>query len=145
YLLKTQVQPESVLYVSPQNEAAVLPAFSGRLEYSKREEKLVITLHNLQKNDSDLYVCAAVLKNSTSFSVNGSGTMMVVKEVEQTECRGNSWGIYGLLIVVVLLSCVLVCCILYHVDVKKYFQRRKPNAVYEDMSFCSRRSTLVRT
>ncbi|NXW40233.1 CD7 protein, partial [Nyctiprogne leucopyga] len=143
-LLKTHMQPERVLYVSSQNGSTIFPAFANRLDYSKEEKKIVITLHNLWKNDSDMYVCAGVLKNSSFLSVHGSGTMMLVKDVELTDCRNNSWGIYGLVIVVVLLFSALICCTLYHVDMKKYFQKRKPNEVYEDMSFISRHNTLVR-
>ncbi|NXL60384.1 CD7 protein, partial [Chordeiles acutipennis] len=145
YLLKTHMQPERVLYVSSQNTSTIFPAFANRLEYSKEEKKIIITLHNLWKNDSDMYVCAGVLKNSSFLSVHRSGTMMLVKDVELTDCRNNSWGIYGLVIVVVLLFSALICCTLYHVDMKKYFQKRKPNEVYEDMSFISRHNTLVRT
>ncbi|NXJ45649.1 CD7 protein, partial [Spizaetus tyrannus] len=143
-LLKTQIQPERVLYVSSQNGSTIFPAFANRLEYSKEEKKILITLHNLQKNDSDIYVCAGMLKNSTFLSVNRSGTMVLVKEVEQTHCSNNSWDIYGLIIVVALLFFALICCTLYRVDMKKYFQKRKPNAVYEDMSYSSRRNTLIR-
>ncbi|NXC13114.1 CD7 protein, partial [Corythaeola cristata] len=145
FLLKTHMQPERVLYVSSQNASTISPAFANRLEYSKQEKKIVITLHNLQKNDSDMYVCAEVLKNSSSLSVNRSGTMMLIKEVEQTDCHYRSWGIYGLIIAVVLLFSSLVCYTLYHVNMKKYFERRKPNQVYEDMSFSSRHNTLIRT
>ncbi|NXF31739.1 CD7 protein, partial [Nyctibius bracteatus] len=145
YLLKTQVQPEKVLYISSQNASTIFPAFANRLEYSKEEKKIVITLHNLQKNDSDIYVCAGVLKNSSFLSVSRSGTMMLIKEVEQTDCSNSSWGIYGLTIVVVLLFSALICCTLYRVNMKKYFQKRKPNAVYEDMSCSSRRNTFIRT
>ncbi|XP_040979725.1 T-cell antigen CD7 isoform X2 [Aquila chrysaetos chrysaetos] len=144
YLLKTQMQPERVLYVSSQNGSTIFPAFANRLEFSKEEKKILITLHNLQKNDSDVYVCAGMLKSSTFLSVNRSGTMVLVKEVEQTHCSNNSWGIYGLIIVVALLFFALICCTLYRVDMKKYFQKRKPNAVYEDMSYSSRRNTLIR-
>uniref|UniRef100_A0A663LK27 Immunoglobulin V-set domain-containing protein n=1 Tax=Athene cunicularia TaxID=194338 RepID=A0A663LK27_ATHCN len=79
YLLKTHMQPERVLYVSNQNDSTIFPAFANRLEYSKQEKKIVITLHNLQKNDSDIYVCAGVIKNFSFLSVNRSGTMMLIK------------------------------------------------------------------
>ncbi|NXX23707.1 CD7 protein, partial [Podargus strigoides] len=116
YLLKTQIQPERVLYVSSQNASTIFPAFANRLEYSKEEKKIVITLHNLQKSDSDIYVCAGVLKNSSFLSVNRSGTMMLIKEVEQTGCSKSSWVIYGLTVVVALLFSGLVCCTLYRVN-----------------------------
>ncbi|KFQ09261.1 T-cell antigen CD7, partial [Leptosomus discolor] len=142
-LLKTHMQPERVLHVSSQNASTIFPAFADRLEYSKEEKKIVITLHNLQKNDSDIYVCAVVVKNSSFLSVHSSGTMMLIKEVEQTDCSNSSWVIYGLILVVVLLFSALTCCILYHVNMKKYFQKRKANTVYEDMSYISRCNTLI--
>ncbi|NWH22407.1 T-cell antigen CD7 isoform X2 [Grus americana] len=144
-LLKTHMQPERVLYVSSQNVSTIFPAFANRLEYSKQEKKIAITLHNLWKNDSDIYVCAGVAKNSSFLSVNRSGTMMLIKEVEQTDCSNSSWGIYSLIIMLVLLLSVVICCTSYRVYMKKYSQKKNPNAVYEDMSYSSRRNTLVRT
>ncbi|KFU83619.1 T-cell antigen CD7, partial [Chaetura pelagica] len=143
-LLKTHTRHEQVLFVSGRNVSTVSPAFADRLEYSKGENKIVVTLHNLQKNDSDIYVCAGVPKGSLFLSANRSGTMMLVKEVEQTGCSSSSWGIYGLTIVVVILFSALMCSILSHVNLKQYFKTRKRNEVYEDMSYSSRRNTLVR-
>ncbi|KFQ50079.1 hypothetical protein N333_11903, partial [Nestor notabilis] len=143
-LLKTHVQPERVLYVSSQNASTIFPAFANRLEYSKEGEKIVVTLHNLRRNDSDIYVCAGVVKNSSFLSVSRSGTMMLIKEAEHTDCRKSSWLIYGLIIVVMLLFSVLMCCTLYHVDIKKYFQNKTPNTVYEDMSYSFRQNILQR-
>ncbi|KFZ69501.1 hypothetical protein N338_07392, partial [Podiceps cristatus] len=116
FLLKTHVRPERVLYVSSQNASTISPVFANRLEYSKKEKKIVVTLHNLQKNDSDLYVCTGILKNSSFSSVNGSGTMILIREVEQTDCSNSSWGIYGLIVVVALLFSVLTCCTFYRVN-----------------------------
>lgn len=79
FLLKTHMQPERVLHVSSQNTSTISPAFANRLEYSKQEKKIVITLHNLQKNDSDIYVCAGVVKNFSFLQVNRSGTMVLIK------------------------------------------------------------------
>ncbi|KGL79255.1 T-cell antigen CD7, partial [Tinamus guttatus] len=144
FLLKTHMKPESVLYVSRQNASTISTTFANRLEYSKQEKTLVIILHNLQKNDSDTYLCVGVLKNTTALSLNGSGTMVLVKEGEQTGCSHSSWIFCGLTTVVVMLFSALICFVLCRVDVKKYFQKRKPNVVYEDMSYSSRRNTLVR-
>ncbi|NXO40496.1 CD7 protein, partial [Locustella ochotensis] len=140
-LLRTHVQPGRVLSVSHLNESEVSPAFGNRLEYSREGNRIVITLHSLQEKDSDYYICAEQVMRSPVLSA--SGTMVLVKEVEQA-CEKSSWGLYSLLIVVALLFCALVCCTLCRVDVKKYFQKKKPNVVYEDMSYNSRRSTLVR-
>ncbi|NXM57434.1 CD7 protein, partial [Illadopsis cleaveri] len=141
-LLRTQVQPGRVLSVSHRNESEVSPAFRNRLEYSREGNRIVITLHNLQEKDSDNYICAEQVKGSPLLSA--SGTMVLVKEGEQAR-KKSSWGLYVLVTVVALLFCALVCCILCPVDVKKYFQKKKPSVVYEDMSFNSRRSTLVRS
>ncbi|NWY03166.1 CD7 protein, partial [Nothoprocta ornata] len=145
FLLKTHMKPERVLYVSRQNASTISTAFANRLEYSKQEMTLVVTLYNLQKNDSDIYVCVGVVKNSIALSLNGSGTMVLVKEVEQRGCHRSSWIFCGLTTVVVMLLSALICFVLYRVNIKKCFQKRKPNVVYEDMSYSSRRSTLVRT
>ncbi|NXE01156.1 CD7 protein, partial [Chaetorhynchus papuensis] len=141
YLLRTHVHHGTVLHVSNFNMLSVSPAFESRLEYSREGNRVVITLHNLQEDDSDNYVCAEEVTNSL---LSASGTVVLVKEEEQA-CKKSSWGLYALIVVVALLFCALVCCTLYRVDVKKYFQKKKPNVVYEDMSYNSRRSTLVRT
>ncbi|XP_059720064.1 T-cell antigen CD7-like isoform X2 [Haemorhous mexicanus] len=141
-LLRTHVQPGRVLSVSNLNGSEVSPAFGNRLEYSKEGNRIVVFLHELQEKDSDNYICAQEVRGSPLLSA--SGTMVLVKEVEQA-CEKSSWDLYALLMVVAVLCCALVCCFLYHVDVKKYFQKKKPNVVYEDMSYNSRRSTLVRT
>ncbi|NXR86983.1 CD7 protein, partial [Hypocryptadius cinnamomeus] len=141
-LLRTHVQPGRVLSVSNLNVSQVSPAFENRLEYSREGNRAVVTLHKLQEQDSDNYVCAQEVKGSPLLLA--SGTMVLVKEVEQA-CEKSSWDLYALLMVVAVLFCALVCCTLYRVDVKKYFQKKKPNVVYEDMSYNSRRSTLVRS
>ncbi|NWJ02839.1 CD7 protein, partial [Crypturellus undulatus] len=144
FLLKTHMKPERVLYVSRQNASTISTTFENRLEYSKQEKTLVIILHNLQKNDSDVYLCVGVLQNTIALALNGSGTMVLVKDVEQTGCSRSSWTFCGLTIAAVMLFSALICSVLHRVNIKKYFQKRKPNAVYEDMSYSSRRSTLVR-
>lgn len=142
-LLRLHRQLEKVLYVLSQNTTTISPTFANRLEYSKQEKKLVITLHNLQENDTDIYVCAAVLKNS-SFSVSESGTMVLVKGEKQTACSISSLAIYIPIIVVALLLSALICFILNRINKKKFVQKRKIDGVYEDMSFSSRSNTLVR-
>ncbi|NXP61097.1 CD7 protein, partial [Chloropsis cyanopogon] len=142
YLLRTHMQPGTAMTVSNLNMSETSPAFGNRLEYSREGNRIVITLHNLREKDSDNYICAQDMRGSPLLSARG--TMVLVKEAEQA-CEKSSWDLYALLIVVALLFCALVCCTLYRVDVKKYFQKKKSNVVYEDMSYNSRRSTLVRT
>ncbi|NXS33779.1 CD7 protein, partial [Pomatostomus ruficeps] len=144
-LLRTHVQPGPVLYVSHLNESRPSPAFANRVEHSREGQRVVVTLRELQEEDSDNYVCAEEVKGSPLLSA--SGTMVLVQGGGQAHAQGCekcSWDLYALAIVVALLLCALVCCILYRVDVKKYFQKKKPNVVYEDMSYSSRRNTLVR-
>ncbi|NXC00324.1 CD7 protein, partial [Orthonyx spaldingii] len=144
-VLRTQVQPSTVLYVSNLSESKVSPAFENRLEYSREGNRTVITLHKLQEKDSDNYVCAEEVTKTPLLSA--SGTMVLVQGAERARSQGcdrSFWGLYALAIVVTLLFCALVFCTLYRVHVKKYFQKKKPNVVYEDMSYNSRRSTLVR-
>ncbi|NXF81884.1 CD7 protein, partial [Sclerurus mexicanus] len=145
-LLKTHVQPELILHVSNLSTTKVLPAFAGRLDYSKGEKQIVITLRKLQKNDTDNYVCAEEIKAAKNTRLlSASGTMVLVKDAEgEQACGCSSWIIYILITVVALLICALVCCTLDRVNIKKYFQKQTPNAVYEDMSYGSRRNTLVR-
>ncbi|NXG16480.1 CD7 protein, partial [Grallaria varia] len=148
-LLRTLVQPETVLRVSNWSNATILPAFAKRLDYSKAGRQIVITLRDLQEDDTDNYVCVEEVKmTKNSRLLSASGTMVVVKEGMQAHsqqaCSDSFWIIYTLIIVVALLFCALVCCTLHHVNIKKYFQKETPNIVYEDMSYSSRRNTLVR-
>lgn len=76
-MLRTQVQPGRVLLVSHKNELEVSPAFGNRLEYSREGNRTVVTLHNLQENDSDNYVCVEQVEGSPLLSA--SGTMLLVK------------------------------------------------------------------
>uniref|UniRef100_A0A8C3EW07 Immunoglobulin domain-containing protein n=1 Tax=Corvus moneduloides TaxID=1196302 RepID=A0A8C3EW07_CORMO len=78
YLLRTHVQPAIVLHGSKLNRSRVSPAFMSRLEYSQVGNRTVITLHDLQEDDSDNYVCAEEVTNSPLLS--SSGTMVLVKE-----------------------------------------------------------------
>nr|XP_013805753.1 PREDICTED: T-cell antigen CD7 [Apteryx mantelli mantelli] len=142
FLFKTHMKPESVLYVSRQNTSTIFPAFANRLEYSKQEKTLVITLHNLKKNDSDIYKLFTMARLCLCLKIDH---IIPHAEMEQTGCSNNSWIFYGLIIAVVLLFSALVCFVFYRVNMKKYFQKSKPSAVYEDMSYSSRRNTLVRT
>ncbi|NXU96701.1 CD7 protein, partial [Cettia cetti] len=141
YLLRTHMQPGIVLSVSHLNKSEVSPAFENRLEYSREGNRIVITLHNLQEKDSDHYICA---EQGTGFPLrSASGTMVLVKG--EQACVRSSWDLYTFLIVLALLLCAQVCFTLCRVEIKKYFQKKKPNVVYEDMSYNSRRSTLVRS
>uniref|UniRef100_A0A669Q3I8 Immunoglobulin domain-containing protein n=1 Tax=Phasianus colchicus TaxID=9054 RepID=A0A669Q3I8_PHACC len=126
-LLRTQMQPEKVFHVSSQNTTTIFSTFAYHLEYSKQGKNLVITLHNLQESDTDIYLCAAKLKNS-SLLVSESGTMVLVKGTQlnkglhrcgkQTECSINSLAISTPTIVVgVLLLSALIFCILNRVNV----------------------------
>ncbi|NWS32418.1 CD7 protein, partial [Polioptila caerulea] len=140
-LLRTHIQPSQVLSVSNLTVSEVSPAFGNRSEYSIEENRIVITLHSLQEEDSDNYICVQVLESS---QLSARGTMVLVREVEQA-CEKSSWHSYVLAVVVALLFCALVCCTLCRVDVKKCFQKKKIDVVYEDMSCNSRRNTLVRS
>ncbi|NXG00341.1 CD7 protein, partial [Sakesphorus luctuosus] len=147
-LLRTHVQPEEVLQLLNQSAARISPAFADRLNYSKEGKQMVITLHNLQKNDTDNYVCAEQVTTKNTRLLSARGTMVLVKEGQQAysqqACSASSLATYSLIILVALLFCALVCCTLYHVNIKKNSQKKSPNAVYEDMSYSSRRNTLVR-
>ncbi|NXU90579.1 CD7 protein, partial [Xiphorhynchus elegans] len=145
YLLKTHVQPEVILNVSNLGTSRVSPAFAHRLNHSREGNQMVITLHNLQKSDTDNYVCVEEVKSAdNTHLLSARGTMVLVQEGEQA-CCGHSWIIYILITVVIILFCVLACCTLHRVNIKKYFQETPPNTVYEDMSYRSRGNTLVRT
>lgn len=71
------MQPGTVLSVSNLNVSEVSSAFGNRLGYSREGNRAVVTLHRLQEQDSDIYICAQDVKGSPLLSA--SGTMVLVK------------------------------------------------------------------
>uniref|UniRef100_A0A8C3PNA3 Ig-like domain-containing protein n=1 Tax=Calidris pygmaea TaxID=425635 RepID=A0A8C3PNA3_9CHAR len=121
--LKTIIQPTNVFYVSEEN-TYIHPDFKSRLTYSREGSNLKITLHRLQESDSNIYQCSKyILSEGHHKRLNGKVTIIMVKGIA-------------------IAPFYTVCFVL---QMKKYFQKKKANAVYEDMSYSSRRSTLVRT
>uniref|UniRef100_A0A8D2QG60 Immunoglobulin domain-containing protein n=1 Tax=Zonotrichia albicollis TaxID=44394 RepID=A0A8D2QG60_ZONAL len=148
YLFRTHVQPGTVLSVSNLSRSEVSPAFGNRLEYSREGNRIVVILHKLQEKDSDNYICAQEVKGSALLSARG--TMVLVKGITLSlTSLGRERNFKSMFPLPTddadgLLRWKMTPW-LGSFQVKKYFQRKKPNEVYEDMSYNSRRSTLVRT
>ncbi|XP_075759666.1 T-cell antigen CD7 [Pelodiscus sinensis] len=147
YLRRVLVKAMHVVYIrnNSENHTANL-RYKTRIESAVLSTGVRITLHGLQKNDTDLYVCqGSVLVNGDPRTVSGQGTMLVVKDMEQAECHVASWVPYALSFLTLLLVSVLGFLILSHVDIKKHCQKGKKNQanmVYEDMSFSRSFSTM---
>lgn len=77
YLLRAHRQRGEVLSVSKLNVPDVFPPFKDRLQYSREGNRAVITLEELQEEDSDNYICAEEVMGSPLLSARG--TMVLVK------------------------------------------------------------------
>ncbi|XP_074871114.1 uncharacterized protein LOC142023741 [Carettochelys insculpta] len=140
YLKREVVNTMNVLYITANSTNYPKDArYKDRVEVVVHSTEVRITLHSLQKNDTDLYVCrGSVLVNNDPQKVWGQGTILVVKELKQAECHLASWVPYVLSVLALVLVSVLGCFILSHMDIKRHCQERKikqANTVYEDMSW----------
>ncbi|XP_067403951.1 T-cell antigen CD7 [Emydura macquarii macquarii] len=148
YLKRQVVNAMDVLYVSDQVNPTTHLSYKDRINSSVHLTEVRITLHQLQKNDTDVYVCSGSVldPNSNPRSVVGQGTILVVKEMEQAECQRASWVLYFLPSMALILLFVLGYFVLSRIHIKEHCQRGKnkqANTVYEDMSYSLRRNTLA--
>ncbi|XP_034646385.1 T-cell antigen CD7 [Trachemys scripta elegans] len=148
YLKKEVVNAMEVLYITNNGRTRTIDfRYKDRIEISVLQTDVWITLHQLQKNDTGLYVCReSVLENYEPNCVSSQGTILVVKEMEQAECHMASWMPYVLSFMALILVSALGYLILSHIDIKKHCQEGKEkqaNIVYEDMSYTLRLNNLA--
>nr|XP_005297632.1 T-cell antigen CD7 [Chrysemys picta bellii] len=148
YLKKEVVNAMEVLYITNNGHNRTIDfRYKDRIEISVLQTDVRITLHQLQKNDTGLYVCrGSVLENYEPNCVSSQGTILMVKEMEQAECHVASWMPYVLSFMALILVSALGYLILSHIDIKKHCQEGKEkqaNIVYEDMSYTLRLNNLA--
>ncbi|CAM4556023.1 T-cell antigen CD7 [Lepidochelys kempii] len=148
YLKREVVNAMEVLYIKNNSHTSTVNFhYKDRIESSLLGTEMRITLHQLQKNDTAVYVCSgSTLENFEPRNVLSHGTILVVKEMEQAECCVASWVPYVLSFMVLISVSALGYLILSHIDIKKHCQegkKKQANTVYEDMSYTHRVNTLA--
>uniref|UniRef100_A0A674JZ21 Ig-like domain-containing protein n=1 Tax=Terrapene triunguis TaxID=2587831 RepID=A0A674JZ21_9SAUR len=83
YLKKEVVNAMEVLYITNNGHTRTIAfRYKDRIEISVLQTDVRITLHQLQKNDTGLYVCrGSVLENYEPNCVSSQGTILVVKGI----------------------------------------------------------------
>nr|XP_033818122.1 T-cell antigen CD7-like isoform X2 [Geotrypetes seraphini] len=128
-----------------------------------------VTLHWLQKNESDLYMCDGTIRIPSStpkslIPIRGSGTLVIITdgiyngsfsrnllEDSQTKCSRNdssAWMIYVFIVLVVIILILIGVFIFLAKTTQTAFKhcykpkkKANQNIVYEDMSYSLRRNT----
>ncbi|XP_039356169.1 uncharacterized protein LOC120382822 [Mauremys reevesii] len=148
YLKREVLNAMEVLYITNNcTSLTVNVRYKDRINISCLQTEVRITLHQLQKNDTALYVCrGSILENYEPNCVSSQGTILVVKGMEQAECHMASWVPYVLSFMVLISVSALGYLILSHIDIKKHCQegkKKQSNTVYEDMSYPLRLNTMA--
>ncbi|KAG6931573.1 CD7 molecule [Chelydra serpentina] len=153
YLKREVVNAMEVLYIANNGRIHTVSfLYKDRIDISFLSTEVRITLHQLHKNDTALYVCnESILEMYEPNCVSSKGTILVVKdksptEMEQAECRMASWVPYVISFLALISVSALGYLILSHIDIKKQCQegkKKQSNTVYEDMSYSIRFNTLT--
>ncbi|XP_053154603.1 uncharacterized protein LOC128345934 [Hemicordylus capensis] len=156
FLLRTLVKSMKVFYVTNGGRDQTFdPNYINRTVYLKQWNTTIIMLQEVQKNDSDVYVCEASFKTEDKrVSKNSSATILAVRakstsNMNSTECSSSSWMPYVIFIQSLLLVFALLYFILSCTNIKKYCQKGRgkagQNMIYEDMSYSLKRSGTYTT
>ncbi|XP_029453450.1 uncharacterized protein LOC115089521 [Rhinatrema bivittatum] len=128
-------------------------------ELSGNVRNFTITLHQLQRNETDWYLCEGAIRNPSISQMWGTGTLVIVladavcddplSAKSATEMTHSStWQLYLLIafgIIILVLMFGLVILAARQMDLKECFKPKKKssqNLVYEDMSYSLRRNTM---
>uniref|UniRef100_A0A8D0GS44 CD7 molecule n=1 Tax=Sphenodon punctatus TaxID=8508 RepID=A0A8D0GS44_SPHPU len=151
--LKREVVNDMTVLTVVENPRNISPRYAQGIEFVEVQNTFVITLRELQKNDTDVYYCRGIaVINGNHNSVSGSGTMLVVRDkclekMKQEERPSLSWLLYVLAFLGLFSVSLLGYIILSHIDIKKHCRRGKKgqaqNIVYEDMNCSLRRNNMA--
>ncbi|XP_058023888.1 uncharacterized protein LOC131190568 [Ahaetulla prasina] len=120
------------------------PAYANRTEYFEMNNTATITLKQLKKNDSNVYMCMANLTTDTGLKENNSrvNIFLAVKAAAKKNFE-YPWMRYSIISMLILLLFMMGFYIVYHTNIKKCFQKghakTKQNFIYEDMTYSLRR------
>ncbi|XP_072501516.1 T-cell antigen CD7 isoform X2 [Notamacropus eugenii] len=137
YLKRSTVRLMVVTHFSKKSESIITESYKNRTIISGSLNNLVITITNIQPNDTDVYTCHATVSDN----IQGNGTMVVV-----TEKKGKrKYGSLGVILIVVSFFIGLVLWPLSMMLKKWVCNLRKSQntscTVYEDMSYVIQRNT----
>ncbi|KAH0629539.1 hypothetical protein JD844_011678 [Phrynosoma platyrhinos] len=153
YLKRTLGKPMNVMYVSEHcTNKTENDAYKNRTKCLGLNNKTTITLRQVKKSDSDVYVCeGTLLIKKEPNTMNSSSIILAVKEISQknsTEHSSSPWMVYALIILSLLMVSILGYLFLSLINIKKYCKRGKEremsNIVYEDMTYSLRRNTVTK-
>ncbi|XP_036613328.1 T-cell antigen CD7 [Trichosurus vulpecula] len=145
YLKRNIVRPMDVLYFSRKNETIITKSYENRTIISGSLNNLVITITNIQLNDTDVYACQA----TASTNLLGNGTVVMVTEKKWIKEKGNLKNLQvGVILIVASFFIGLALWPLF-VMLKKWVHnlRKTQNPsciIYEDMSYTIQRNTICR-
>ncbi|XP_030062326.1 T-cell antigen CD7 [Microcaecilia unicolor] len=130
---------ESIIYIQNNGDKRF---DRNHTEVSGIVNNFTVTLHQLQENDSDLYLCDGSIYTSVVQRIQGRGTLVIVTDFQQ------EWKSY-LLIMLGVIILFLIGFLIFHaeslrMDVKHCYKPKKKtnqNLVYEDMSYSLKRNT----
>uniref|UniRef100_A0A452J3I1 Ig-like domain-containing protein n=1 Tax=Gopherus agassizii TaxID=38772 RepID=A0A452J3I1_9SAUR len=136
YLKREVENAMEVLYITNNGSSLTVNFhYKDRINISCLQTEVRITLHQLQKNDTGLYVCrGSILENYEPNCVSSQGTILVVKGIVCFSIffKSKSNGV-----------CFVLFCFL---QIKKHCQegkKKQANTVYEDMSYTLRLNTIA--
>lgn len=149
YLKRTVLKRMEVLYATDGGKKLTLhPAYKNRTEYFELQHRAIIMVQQVQKNDSDVYMCQYIDKGINE--MNTSDVILAVREksvMTLEKWSSYSWMMYVIIILTLILVCALGCFILHCADVKKYCWKGKrreiQTIVYEDMNCLKYNNNLM--
>ncbi|XP_027729016.1 T-cell antigen CD7 [Vombatus ursinus] len=144
YLKRSIVMLIEVMHFSKNNKSIITKNYKNRTIISGSLNDLMITITNIQLNDTDVYTCEA----TTSENLLGTGTIVVVTEKKWKKKDGNLNSQVEVVLIVTSFFIGLALWPLFMMT-KKWVQnlRRTQNpssTVYEDMSYAIQRNTICR-
>ncbi|XP_032094903.1 T-cell antigen CD7-like [Thamnophis elegans] len=145
YLKQTYGNIPVVLYVTHSKIKTEAPTYENRTEYFEMNNTATITLKQLKKNDSNVYMCVANLTTDSGFKQKNStvNIFLAIKAPSKKNFQ-SPWMLYIFISVLMLLFFMFGSCIIYHanVPIKKCFQKdkakKRQNFIYEDMTYSLR-------
>ncbi|KAJ6660457.1 hypothetical protein lerEdw1_017881 [Lerista edwardsae] len=146
YLRRTLIKPMTVLYSTEQGKKLTLDSgYINRTRYFELQDRAIVMVQQVEKKDSDVYVCQQIDKNFKETSTSDVILAVRDKSVMKLEkCSLFPWMLSALIALALLLICALGYFVLLHTDVKKYCQKGKgremQTIVYEDMSYSFKRN-----
>ncbi|XP_068920033.1 T-cell antigen CD7 [Petaurus breviceps papuanus] len=137
YLKRHLIRFMEVIYFSKENKSIITKSYKNRTIISGTLNNLVITISNIQLDDTDFYICQA----TTSSNTLGNGTMVAVTEKKQKKEDGH----LGLVLIVTSFFIGLVLGPLLMMLKKLVDNSRKTQnttcTIYEDMSYVIQHNT----